>query len=92
MFAVIGNAQIDPDRVEEALSILEERLLPRVKTMGGFVSGTWTGSLDDKNGTSMVLFETEAAVKAVQADCGIQQDGIYGPAPHACLADRWGDA
>jgi hypothetical protein len=64
MFAVIGNAQIDPDRVEEAVSILEERLLPRVKAMGGFVSATWTRSLDDKNGTSMVLFETEAAANA----------------------------
>lgn len=64
MFAVIGSAQIDPDRVEEAASILEERLLPQVKEMGGFVSGTWTRSLDDETGTSMVLFETEAAATA----------------------------
>ena len=72
MFAVIGSAQIDPDRVEEAVSLLEERLLPRVKEMGGFVGGTWTRSLDDKNGTSMVLFETEAAANAaVEAAKGI---------------------
>jgi hypothetical protein len=64
MFAVIGRSQIDPDRVEAAESMLKERLLPKVKAMGGFVSGTWTRSLDDKEATGMVLFETEAAAEA----------------------------
>jgi len=64
VFAVIGSAEIDSDRVEEAESILKERLLPSVKAMEGFVSGTWTRALDDASGTSMVVFESEAVANA----------------------------
>ena len=64
MFALIGSAEIDQDRVQEAEAILKERLLPSVKAMDGFVSGTWTRSLDDASGTSMVLFESEAEANA----------------------------
>ncbi len=36
--------------------------------------------------------QTEAAIKALQADCDIKQDGIYGPDTHSCLMDLGGDA
>jgi hypothetical protein len=64
MFAVLGNSKIDPDRIDEVESILKERLVPKFKAMGGFVSGTWTFSLDDARGTGMSLWETEADARA----------------------------
>ena len=61
MFAVLGHAEIDAGRVDEAQAILEDRLLPQVKQMPGFVSGTWVRDGDNSRGRSMVLFEDEAS-------------------------------
>jgi len=49
--------------------------------------GYYDGEIDGEYGP-----ETVAAVKAVQADCGITQDGIYGSDTHSCLLDLGGDA
>ena len=49
--------------------------------------GYYSGAIDGEYGP-----ETEDAIRAVQADCNIQQDGIYGPDTHACLLDLGGDA
>jgi peptidoglycan hydrolase-like protein with peptidoglycan-binding domain len=49
--------------------------------------GYYNGEIDGEYGP-----ETEDAIKAVQADCGIPQDGIYGPDTHSCLLDLGGDA
>lgn len=68
MFAVIGRVNIDADRVAEAEAMLHQQLLPQVKQLAGFVSGTWTRALDDASATSMVLFDSEeSALAAVQA-------------------------
>jgi len=49
--------------------------------------GYYNGTIDGEYGP-----ETEDAIRAVQADCNIQQDGIYGPDTHACLLDLGGEA
>lgn len=49
--------------------------------------GYYDGEIDGEYGP-----QTVAAVKAVQAACNIQQDGIYGPDTHSCLLDLGGDA
>jgi peptidoglycan hydrolase-like protein with peptidoglycan-binding domain len=49
--------------------------------------GYYGGEIDGEYGP-----QTEDAIRAVQADCGIQQDGIYGPDTHSCLLDLGGDA
>lgn len=49
--------------------------------------GYYDGTIDGEYGP-----QTEDAIRAVQADCNIQQDGIYGPDTHACLLDLGGDA
>ena len=68
MFAVLGEAEIDPDRVEEAEQVLNAVLLPQVKEMDGFVSGTWTRDRDGSRGRSIVIFRDEtSAVQAADA-------------------------
>jgi peptidoglycan hydrolase-like protein with peptidoglycan-binding domain len=49
--------------------------------------GYYDGEIDGEYGP-----QTVAAVNAVQADCNIQQDGLYGPDTHSCLLDLGGDA
>ena len=49
--------------------------------------GYYDGAIDGEYGP-----QTVAGVKAVQAACNIQQDGIYGPDTHSCLLDLGGDA
>ena len=49
--------------------------------------GYYNGTIDGEYGP-----QTEDAIRAVQADCDINQDGIYGPATHSCLLDLGGDA
>jgi hypothetical protein len=67
MHAVIGQVNIDPSRRDDAVKLLSEVTVPRVKAMSGFVSGTWCRNLDGNRGISMLLFETEeAALDAVE--------------------------
>ena len=49
--------------------------------------GYYNGEIDGEYGP-----QTEDAIRAVQADCNITQDGIYGPDTHSCLLDLSGDA
>ncbi len=68
MYALLGHVDIDPNRVDEAETLLRERLLPRVKEMEGFVSGTFTRDRLGRWGRSLVIFEDEtAAEKAAES-------------------------
>lgn len=68
MYALLGHVDIDPKRVHEAEALLRERLLPSVKEMEGFVSGTFTRDRAGRWGRSVVIFENEAAAeKAAEA-------------------------
>lgn len=64
MFAVILRTEIDAERLAEAEAMLNEQILPAVKTRPGFVSGIWARALDGKSGTSIVVFEDEASARA----------------------------
>jgi len=67
MYALLGHVDIDPNRVDEAETLLRERLLPRVKEMDGFVSGTFTRDRAGRWGRSVVVFEDEAAAEKAAA-------------------------
>ena len=49
--------------------------------------GYYEGAVDGLYGP-----ETVAGIKAVQKDCGLAEDGLYGADTHACLVDLGGDA
>jgi heme-degrading monooxygenase HmoA len=63
VYAVLGHAEIEPDRADEAEAMLRNALLPQVKEMDGFVSGTWTRSRDRRHGRSVVIFDDEASAE-----------------------------
>ena len=72
MFAVLGDVEVDSDRVDEAQAMLMNGLLPQVKEMDGFASGTWTRDRDGSRMRSVVIFQDEAsALKAAEAAKGM---------------------
>jgi hypothetical protein len=64
MHAVVGAVEIDASRGDEAVALLNETLVPMIRQMDGFVSGTWTRSVDGTQGRSIIVFESEAAAQA----------------------------
>jgi Antibiotic biosynthesis monooxygenase len=64
MHAVIGQVKIDPSREGEVRTALSEVVVPTAKAMPGFVGGTWSRSVQDDRGISLLLFESEEAARA----------------------------
>lgn len=76
MYAMVGSANLDPDRAEEAVE-MAKNILENLSQAPGFVSGAFTRSPDGTAGRSMVIFETEEAARAVaeNASSMIPADG-----------------
>lgn len=64
MHALVGAVEIDSSRGAEAEALLNETLVPMIRQMTGFVSGTWARSVDGTQGRSIILFESEDAAGA----------------------------
>lgn len=64
MHAILGTVDIDGTRGAEAVAMLHDQLIPMIRQMPGFVSGTWTRSVDGTQGRSLILFESEETAKA----------------------------
>jgi hypothetical protein len=67
MHAMVVTVGIEPGKADEATAMLHGQVVPDVKAMPGFVSGTWARSEDGTNGHSLVLFENEDTAKAALA-------------------------
>ena len=60
MHAVVVNVEItDPDAARQGLA----EIVPQVTSAPGFVAGYWV-RIDDRRGTSVVVFETEDQARA----------------------------
>ena len=79
MHAVLLNTTIDPERAGEAQSLLATDVVPRVKEAPGLVAAYWLRSGDRKRGTSVMIFESEEAARAV---AGIAQNMPGGELVH----------
>ena len=67
MFAVVMRTEIDPERVAQAEEMLNSQILPAVKALAGFTSGIWARHLDNRAGTSLLVFEDEESARAAVA-------------------------
>ena len=68
MHAVVVRVSISD--AETAQKGLEERVVPRVSQLPGFVAGYWTRSDDRSNGQSMIVFESEDAARTAAEGLG----------------------
>ena len=62
---------------DAALSFLREQIVPMVSTAPGFVAGYWLAPREDGQGSSIVVFETEADITA--AAQGMTVGSTVGP-------------
>lgn len=74
MYANLVDVRIDLD-FDEAVKGLHEQVLPQVKQAPGVVAGYWMRPLgDDREGRSVVVFETE---QQAQAAAQMVQEGSH---------------
>jgi hypothetical protein len=64
MHAVVLNVTVNDQ--DAARAELRDQIVPQVSGTPGFVAGYWVG-LDGGRGTSVVVFESEAAARAAAA-------------------------
>jgi hypothetical protein len=64
MYGLLVQLEIEADRVEEAIGFLTGVAVPMISQGDGFVSGTWTRTLDGLHTRSLILYEDLAAAEA----------------------------
>jgi hypothetical protein len=63
MHALLVEVDVDTGRIEEAMAMLHEQVVPAVKAAPGFVGAYWVGSPESGTGTSIAAFESEDAAR-----------------------------
>jgi hypothetical protein len=63
-FAAVTYVNLEGRDTEEALSLLNERLVPMVKGLGGFRNALFLRAVDGKTGVGAVAFDTQANAEA----------------------------
>jgi hypothetical protein len=67
MHAVVGRWKMDLSQLEEQQAFLKERIVPRVRSAAGFVSGYWSRPTADGVAHSFILFKDETTAAAFAA-------------------------
>ena len=60
MYAVLIEVEVSGVDRDQGLTALREQIVPAIKAMPGFQSGTWLTGNEDGKGLSLTLWETEA--------------------------------
>ncbi len=65
MFAVLIEVDVAGVDREQGLMVLREHVVPAIKMLAGFRSGTWLPGGPDGRGLSLTLWETESDARAM---------------------------
>jgi hypothetical protein len=73
MHALVLHARVDPGRHDHIRRALETEVIPQVQHVPGFVAAWWLATPSGE-GPSILVFESEAAVRAVadEVEAGIE--------------------
>jgi hypothetical protein len=71
VYAVLIEVDVAGVEPEAGLRALREQIVPAVKAMPGFVSGTWLPGNDDGKGLSFTVWDTEANARVMADRFGI---------------------
>ena len=63
MYARITVSETSPDKVDLAIKVINEDIIPGVKKVAGFKGGYWLGDRTTGKGVTITLFDTEEALK-----------------------------
>ncbi len=75
MFARVTTTQAPPDRVDEAVRVIKEYVIPGAEGIAGFKGGLWLVDRATGKGLGVTLFETEEALRASEAAAGQIRQG-----------------
>jgi heme-degrading monooxygenase HmoA len=88
MYARIVTVQVQPDKIEEAISIFQNSVIPAAKQQKGFISLMLLTDTDRSTGKgiSVGLWETEVDLKASEASGYLQEQlakfgGVFAAPP-----------
>jgi hypothetical protein len=71
MHAVLIEVDVSGVDPEQGLTALREQIVPAIKAMPGFESGTWLPGNEDGKGLSLTLWDTEANANVMADRFGI---------------------
>jgi hypothetical protein len=71
MYAVLIEVDVNGVDPDQGLTALREQIVPAIKAMPGFQSGTWLPGNEDGMGLSLTLWDTEANAKVMADRFGI---------------------
>jgi hypothetical protein len=71
MYAVLIEVDVTGVDPDEGLKALREQIVPSIKAMPGFQSGTWLPGNADGKGLSFTLWDTEANANVMADRFGI---------------------
>lgn len=75
MHALLVAVKIDAAGVDEATSMLNDQVVPAVKSAPGFVAGYWLRDEGSGMGYSIVVFESEEAANGARDNAPRPPDG-----------------
>ena len=75
MHALLVEVDVDTSRIEEALALLHEQVVPSVKAAPGFVGGYWIGSPESGTGLSVSVYENEEAARNAMEHAPMPPEG-----------------
>ena len=67
MFARLTTIQGKPDKITDAIRVVENDVIPGVKVLDGFKHGYWLADRKTGNMLTLTLFETEKELQASEA-------------------------
>ena len=82
MYAVLIEVDVAGVARDPGLEVLRERIVPAIKQLPGFQSGTWLTGNEDGRGLSLTLWDSEENARAMAEQFG----GGGGPAMPASVA------
>lgn len=71
MYAVLIEVDVSGVPSDAGLQALREQIVPSIKQLPGFQSGTWLPGNDDGKGLSLTLWDTEANAQTMAERFGI---------------------
>jgi hypothetical protein len=71
MYAVLIEVDVSGVDRDQGLTALQEQIVPAIKAMPGFQSGTWLPGNEDGKGLSLTLWDTDANAKVMADRFGI---------------------
>jgi hypothetical protein len=68
MFARVTSGEFSPDDMENFISMVRDRIIPRARDLQGFKGGYWLADRSTGQVLAVTLFESEEALKASDAE------------------------